>query len=299
MSIDQLENELSSMSIKEMIRIFRKVGLLKRSQKCDHCDVIMLEKKYEQVDEGFTWRCNNKNCNKYRNRKSIRCESFFNGFRITMLQIIKILLKWSINTPQVTICSGMNIDKRTVKKVINKFLNIVKMYDTTEEKMGGPGILVEIDETALNHNMKAHRGRAPRNKTDALCIVEVDYKITRAFACVIPNKKAETMLPIIVENVEKGSKIWTDEHKSYSSLNSIGYSHDTVCHKREFVNQETGVNTQAVESFNNEIKLEIKRRKGIRIEKRQDFLHEFVWKFNNRHSDRFIKILHLIKINNN
>jgi hypothetical protein len=76
----------------------------------------------------------------------------------------------------------------------------------------GPGILVGVDETALNHKIKAHRGRAPRNKTDALCIVEVDEVITRVFACVIPDKKASMMVPIIVENVATGSKIWTDEH---------------------------------------------------------------------------------------
>lgn len=57
------------------------------------------------------------------------------------------------------------------------------------------------------------------------------------------------MLPIIAENVAKGSTIYTDEHKSYSKLNQIGYVHGTVCHKREFVNKETGINTEAIESF--------------------------------------------------
>jgi transposase-like protein len=95
-----------------------------------------------------------------------------------------------------------------------------------------------------------------------LCIVEFDSAISRAFACVIDDKKASTIIPIICDNVEKGSIIYADEHRSYSSLNYIGFSHSTVCNKYEFVNQENFVYTQAVESFNNEIKLEIKRKKA-------------------------------------
>lgn len=125
----------------------------------------------------------------------------------------------------------------------------------------------------------------------------MEDRITRAYACVIPDKKATTMIPIIQDNVATGSIIWTDEHKSYSSLSKKGYTHGTVCHKREFVNQETGVNTQAVESFNNEVNLVIKRRKGVKTDKRANFLEEFLWKFNNRTEDRFIKILHLKRDN--
>lgn len=43
----------------------------------------------------------------------------------------------------------------------------------------------------------------PRNKTDVLCIVVIEDKITRAYACVIPDKIANTLIPIIEGNVEK------------------------------------------------------------------------------------------------
>jgi hypothetical protein len=81
----------------------------------------------------------------------------------------------------------------------------------------------------------------------------------------------------------------------YGKLNDIGYIHYIVCHKYEFVNRQSGVNTQAVESFNNELNLEIKRRKGILTTKRPEFLIEFVWKFNNNEK-RFLKMWELLKI---
>ncbi|KCZ82413.1 hypothetical protein H312_00071 [Anncaliia algerae PRA339] len=48
----------------------------------------------------------------------------------------------------------------------------------------------------LNFRCKSHRGRSPQNRTDALCIIEYDGKITRAFAKIIANKEANTILPI-------------------------------------------------------------------------------------------------------
>ena len=173
------------------------------------------------------------------------------------------------------------------------------MVDTKDQrtnKLGKPGKMVQIDETGLNFKIKSHIERAPLNKTDALCIVGVETAISMAFACVIENKKASTIIPIICDNVGNGSIIYTDEHRSYSSLNNLGFFHGIVCHKYEFVNSESGVNTQAVESFNNELNLSIKRSKGVITCKRPGFLREFCWKFNNKEM-RFLKIWHLLKIN--
>lgn len=65
----------------------------------------------------------------------------------------------------------------------------------------GPGKIVQADETSLNHKIKAHRG--PRNKTDVFCIVKYDTSITRAFACVIENKYANTIIPIFVNMLKR------------------------------------------------------------------------------------------------
>ncbi|KCZ80089.1 hypothetical protein H312_02514, partial [Anncaliia algerae PRA339] len=110
---------------------------------------------------------------------------------------------------------------------------------------------------------KSHRGRSPHNKTDALVMTEFTDRIKRVFAVVIPDKRAETILPIICNNIINGSVIWTDEHKSYSPLTSKGFLHSTVCHKYNFVDKETGTHTQVVESFNNCIKIAIKKEKKL------------------------------------
>ncbi|KCZ81931.1 hypothetical protein H312_00692, partial [Anncaliia algerae PRA339] len=120
--------------------------------------------------------------------------------------------------------------------------------------------------TMLNYKCKSRRGGSLHNRTDSLCIVEYKERIVRAFACVIPNKEASTLIPIITRNVANNSIIWTDEQRSYSCLSNFNFTQDSVCHKYRFITDE-GVNTQAVESFNNELKSAIKARKGLKTEK--------------------------------
>ncbi|KCZ77429.1 hypothetical protein H311_01561, partial [Anncaliia algerae PRA109] len=117
----------------------------------------------------------------------------------------------------------------------------------------------------------------------------------RVFARCINDKKSETIIPLICSQVTPGSVIWTDEHRSYSSLNNIGFLHDSVCHKYEFVHKTNGVHTQFVESFHNQLKLEIKKRKGVQTNKRDIFLNEFCFYFNNR--ENFLEaVINLLKI---
>ncbi|KCZ79507.1 hypothetical protein H312_03107 [Anncaliia algerae PRA339] len=195
-----------------------------------------------------------------------------------------------------SIKAALNSSPRTIERIMKKLIQKIPETNFESSKLGGPKFVVEIDETMLNFKCKSHRGRSPSNKTDALCIVEVGQKITRAFAKIIPNKKIETILPIIISQVMPGSLIWTDEHKNYHRLNKNGFLHQSVCHKYEFINKTNGVNTQAVESFHNELKSAIKKRKSVKTELRSDFLKEFCFYFNNKNN--FLDaVLGLIKIN--
>ena len=49
-----------------------------------------------------------------------------------------------------------------------------------------------------------------------------------------------------------------------------------ACHKYEFVNKKSGTHTQAIESFKNCLKLEIKKIKGYISDSNEFFLQEFI-----------------------
>lgn len=221
---------------------------------------------------------------------------FFEDLNISIKDVLRIVLRYGTRTPEYVIKRQLNTSNCTIEKVLHKLISKMSPPDFSNNKLGGPNKVVQIDETMLNHSMKAHRGRSPSNRTDSLCIVEcIEGRIIRCFARIIPDKTQTTIVPIITSQVCPNSIIHTDEHGAYYNLRNFFFYHGTVCHKYTFVNEETGVHTQAIESFHNELKLEIKRRKGVLTENRERFLTEFCYYFNNR-SSFLDAILSLIKV---
>ena len=63
----------------------------------------------------------------------------------------------------------------------------------------------------------------------------------------LANTDAKTIQDVIVQNVEIGSTLHTDEHGAYTDIGERSFSHDTVNHSAgEFVRD--GVSTNSIES---------------------------------------------------
>lgn len=289
----ELEEKCYTLGKKEFIQFLMSHRMLKNVYVCLGCNCSTSFVAYKRNIDGHAWRCMNSSCVNYKKYYSIRLHSFFSKFFIDLKYIILVILKYSCKTPRTYIVNAMELNRNTIFKIINQIVSLMPSPDFSSNKLGGPGFVVQIDETMLNFKIKSHRGRSPTNKTDALCMVEVLNGIERAYATVIPDKTIATIIPIICSQVADNSVIWTDEHRTYTRLSSHGYIHDSVCHKYEFITAN-GTNTQAVESFNNCIKIEIKSRKGIKTELRPIFLNEFCFLWNNK-TNLLDSLLNLIK----
>jgi ISXO2-like transposase domain len=65
------------------------------------------------------------------------------------------------------------------------------------------------------------------------------------------------LLPLIVDNVEKGSTINASKYKTYRNLPKLGYQHSAVMHRRgEYVRGTTHTNT--IEGFCSHFKNSVK-----------------------------------------
>lgn len=294
--IDEYETFFIRGDKTEILNFLHEKNFLKSEMNCDCCNQFMKLTKYKRSIDGYAWRCYASKCTFYLCYKSARKESFFENLNISLSYIFRVICKYAAMNQKYQIDKGLNVSLKTIDKIINKLIFLMPKPDFSNDKLGKNNKLVQIDETMLNYKCKSHRGRSSRNKTDSISIIEFDKHIVRCFAQVIPNKKKETLVPIICNNVVNGATIYTDEHGSYKTLHQMGFYHGTVCHKYRFIDQLTGVNTQAVESFHNDLKRFIKCRKGVKTESRPGFLKEYCFYFNNR-TNFFEAVLHLLKLN--
>ncbi len=76
------------------------------------------------------------------------------------------------------------------------------------------------------------------------------------------DRSAETLMKLIHEHVQHGSVVVNDEWKRFMPLKSEGYIHETVNHSQNFVNLNTGYNTQSIERDWGNSKEWMKRARG-------------------------------------
>ena len=71
-------------------------------------------------------------------------------------------------------------------------------------------------------------------------------ELIKIFFTVVPARDAATLVPIITQYVLPGTKIHTDEWRSYARLNASGFIHKTVYHSVNFVDPASGAYKQSL-----------------------------------------------------
>ena len=110
----------------------------------------------------------------------------------------------------------------------------------------------------------------------------VDTSVTPSLGYmeVVPDRTAQTLLPIIRNHVHQGTEIWSDQWRAYSQVSTISgvSSHQTVNHSLHFKDPQTGVHTNNIESYWNRVKIKFKNMKGVSKTTLASHLDEFMWR---------------------
>ncbi len=127
------------------------------------------------------------------------------------------------------------------------------MGQDTAEPMGGEGPF-EVDETFVGPDprkmhakkrQERYKALSARPKTPVMGMLDRDSRQVRAK--VVPNVKRETLQNAILDQIQKGSTVYTDGATGYDSLAAQEYVHETVNHVEEYVRGQ--IHTQGIENF--------------------------------------------------
>ena len=133
------------------------IGLINYNEN-KHCQNghDMKLKKVNGTTDGWYWRCQPKECQK---SKSIRIGTFFLEIKLFLWQVLLLIFNFGFEFLNTTTQVLMNVSVQTVadyKRILR--LVILAMFNKHNIKLGGPGRVIEIDES-LFIRVKPNRGR--------------------------------------------------------------------------------------------------------------------------------------------
>ncbi|KAG0424852.1 hypothetical protein DMUE_6071 [Dictyocoela muelleri] len=184
---------------------------------------------------------------------------------------------------------NLGISRNTIVELKKRIENRIIHYNKFESKLGGKEVIVEADES-LMASSKYGYGYFPKQ---VWVFGVVERGTGRCYIQVVNDRKRKTLENIISKIVEESTIIVTDQAKAYNKLSDIGFKHFTVCHKKNFVDPETGAHTQTIESLWNHFKKKKHLEYGIAKTRLESYCQVFCF-FRNHKNMEFEEFLSIL-----
>ncbi|KAI4293323.1 hypothetical protein PAPHI01_2597 [Pancytospora philotis] len=166
----------------------------------------------------------------------------------------------------------------------------------TPVRLGGHGVLCQIDESLFCHKQKYHVGRVAKEQVWVFGIADMSRSPCIGYMQIVRPRNEETLLPIIAEICRPGTTVASDMWWAYQNLSrKLGLEHRTVNHSLNFVNPVDGTHTQMIESYWGRQKDWIREMKGHQRVRLADYLIEFMWR-DRVMDDTFPELIKLLRI---
>ena len=236
----------------------------------DECGIlqIKLDKRFKFGEVLYCPVCKNIN--------SILHRSIFSRTHLPVNVVMELIYYWAKQSSVNEAKHEVKVNKNTVTNFFQALRDAcsswVEMHNSS--KIGGPGTIVEIDET----QMAKRKSNAGRILPEILVVGGICRETDECFAYVVEDRTATTLEELIMENVRKGTTIHTDSWKGYYHVGEKGFTHKTVNHSKNFVNPEDGTHTQKIERFWRGLKDTRKRYQGLPAAEIQSHIDEYLWR---------------------
>ena len=190
-------------------------------------------------------------------------------------------------------CSELcNINRNTAGNIYDKIRE--RIYEDCEQNSPLGRGSIEIDESYFGaRRVKGKKGRGAQGKTIVFGMLKRKGKV---YTQIVKGCSAKELLPIIEEQADKDSTLYTDGFKTYDGLVDYGYKeHYRVKHcENEFARGHNHIN--GIESFWGVCKVRLARFRGLHKHKFHLHLKECEFRYNFRKEGHKKMYKYLLKI---
>lgn len=255
---------------------------------CPHCGSL----KTPYIIKGRGYKCSENLCYK---KFSVTVGTIYENSNIKLrywFAAIYLVTAHKKGISSHQLARDIGVTQKTAWFLIHRIREMLQAE--APERLSG---VVETDETywgGAERNKHEHKRdydtAGGKGKAMVLGVLQREGAIVTK---VVPDRKARTLLPIMVDLVVPGSTIYSDELKSYQDLKKA-YTHDTTNHRKgEYV--RGSVHTNGVEGFWSHLKRGIHGTyHQVSTKHLQSYCNEFAYRYNTRKqsdNDRFFETL--------
>jgi hypothetical protein len=156
-------------------------------------------------------------CSTCRRETTLFKNSFFSIFVTPFTLVLDVIKYWCANvtiskTRRKMAMDGNKMHRTTIGAIFRRVRNVASLaLDKANIKLGGRGLVVEIDES-LFVRVKYNKGKDLRRK-QVWVFGMVCRTTNKCFFTIVPNRRAETLLPIIYDHCLPG--VYIEINKYY------------------------------------------------------------------------------------
>lgn len=264
----------------ELINFLSAHGVILKELKCPKCGSDL------KLGKDFFWRCQKtrifykgkkklkKKCNF---KQSLRKNTFFEKSKWSIELICTYAMYYiTINPPKYPfLLEEFNASPHSVVSW-NSFLREVLLEwgfrNTTMEKLGGVGKTVEIGEA----KMEKRKYNQSRIIEGQWVVGGVERNSKKIFIVDMPDRTHESLLSIILQKIEEGTKIISECWPSCSRLEEYGFIYETINPSKKFIDPQFGAHTENIEGNCGELRSNIPKA-GRKKEHYAGYLAEYMF----------------------